>query len=42
MNVPESVLYCWYLYVVRLQIVDWSCEGFSRVKVKGKGVDLAV
>jgi len=42
MNVPECVFYCWYLYVVRLQIVDWSYESFSRLEVKGKGVNLAV
>lgn len=44
MNVPECVFYCLYLYIVRLQIVDWSYESFSRLEVKGKGkgVNLAV
>lgn len=42
MNGPESAFYCWYLYVVALQIVDWSYEGISQLEVKGNGVSFAV
>lgn len=42
LNVLESVMYCWYLYVVGSQVVDWSYEGISQLEVRGKGVNLAV
>lgn len=35
-------MYCWYLYVVGSQVVDWSYEGISQLEVRGKGVNLAV
>jgi len=42
MNVPESAFYCWYLYVVGRQVVDWSYNGIGQLEVKGEGVNLAV
>lgn len=42
LNLLESVMYCWYLYVVGTQVVDWSYEGIRTLEVKGRGVNLAV
>lgn len=42
MNVPETAFYCWYLYIVGRQIVDWSYNGISQLEVKGAGVNKAV
>lgn len=42
MNIPESVFYCWYLYIVALQVVNRRYEGMSQLEVKGKGVNLAM
>lgn len=42
MNVPESAMYCWYLYVVGLQVVDWTHKGIRHLKIEGDGVSLAV
>lgn len=42
MNLLESLAYCWYLYVVGIQVVDWSYEGIKSLEVRGKGVSLAV
>ena len=42
MNVPESALYCWYLYVVLRQVTDWSYGGIKRLEVRGRVMDLAV
>ena len=42
MNLPESVFYWWYLYVVLRQLADWSYEGLTRLEVRGKDVDLAL
>ena len=42
LNLLESIMYCWYLYVVGSQVVDWSYEGIKTLEVKGKGVNLAV
>jgi hypothetical protein len=42
MNIPESVFYLWYLYVVCQQVKDWSYKGVSETEVRGKGVNLAV
>ena len=42
LNLLESIMYCWYLYVVGSQVVEWSYEGLRTLEVKGKGVNLAV
>ena len=42
MNIPESACYCWYLYVVGPQIVNWSDMGIGDLEVKVNSVSLAV
>jgi hypothetical protein len=42
LNLLESVIYCFYMYVVGKEIVDWSYAGIKNLEVRGKGVSLAV
>ncbi|KAI1629491.1 hypothetical protein EDD37DRAFT_53904 [Exophiala viscosa] len=42
MNMAESVLYSWYVYVIGSEVVDWSYKGINQLEVRGKGMNLAV
>jgi hypothetical protein len=42
LNLLESVIYCFYMYVVGKEIVDWSYAGIKTLEVRGKAVSLAV